>query len=273
MSGRNSVWRACLLALLPLAIAQPLPAWDRFAAPAAGTPEAIGSYSAGCVIGAEALPADGEGFQTIQLSRNRYYGHPELIGFLTDLGRAAAEREIGTLLIGDMNQPRGGPMIRDHASHQAGLDADVYFRLDLPRLPPDERESLELPSMVDLAQGAVNDRFGEGQIELLRLAATDARVARIFIHPPIKQALCERDWDDRAFLRTLRPWYGHDRHMHVRLNCPADSPDCMPQPAPPPGDGCGAELASWMADLPLPIRRGAAREPILPARCEALRTR
>jgi penicillin-insensitive murein DD-endopeptidase len=31
------------------------------------------------------------------------------------------------LLIGDMAQPRGGPMITGHESHQIGLDADIWL--------------------------------------------------------------------------------------------------------------------------------------------------
>ena len=115
-----------------------------------------------------------------------------------------------------------------------GLDVDIYFRLDLPPLPHAEREDLDLPSMVDREQRALDERFGEPQVELLRLAATDPDVARIFVNPRIKRAMCELPWQDRRFLRRLRPRFGHGDHMHVRLDCPASSADCIAQAEPPP---------------------------------------
>ena len=47
----------------------------------------------------------------------------------------------------------------------------------------------------------------------------------------------------------VRPWYGHNDHIHVRLKCPADSPNCRKQPPVPGGDGCAAkELDYWFSD-------------------------
>lgn len=253
-----------LLMLLWLAGTGRVVAWDDVDGPAPGGPEPIGRYAAGCLIGAERLPPDGTGYQAVQLERNRHYGHPALVDFIESLGERADAARIGLLPIGDMSQPRGGPMIEAHASHQLGLDVDVYFRLDLPRLPIEQREDVELPAMTDA--------FGDAQIELLQLAASSPGVARIFVNPRIKQLMCERPWPDRSFLRRLRPWYGHEDHMHVRLDCPAASAQCVPQPVPPPGDGCGAELESWLARGPLPSRApGERRMPALPERCETLR--
>src|ERR1700730_13809348 len=31
------------------------------------------------------------------------------------------------LLVGDMSQPRGGPLLSEHTSHQIGLDVDIWF--------------------------------------------------------------------------------------------------------------------------------------------------
>lgn len=259
-------------ACLCLPVALPAQTWDTLEGPVAGAPESIGSFAAGCVIGAERLAADGPGFQAIELQRNRHYGHPQLVRFLEELAQRAEGAGLGILPVGDLSQPRGGPMIEDHASHQIGLDVDVYLRLDLPRLALTEREDLDMPSFVEREAQRVNARFGEGQAALLQLAAGDARVARVFVHPAIKLAMCERDWQERDFLRTLRPWFGHDDHMHVRLHCPPDSVDCVEQAPPPPGDGCGARLASWLENGPVPARApGPRRSPRLPPRCEALR--
>jgi len=246
--------------------------WNDVDRPAPGAPESIGRYAGGCVIGAARLPADGRGYQAIRLERNRNYGHPELIGFIESLAQQADAAGVGLLPVGDLSQPRGGPMIEEHASHQVGLDVDIFFRLDLPRLPLAEREVLELPSLVDQERRVLGPGFGEGHAELLRLAASDPNVARIFVSPLIKQAMCDRPGQDRSFLRRLRPWFGHEDHMHVRLNCPSTSADCVAQPEPPPGDGCGAELISWLDRGRIPSQAPGERQaPALPTRCTALR--
>ena len=272
------VWSRAALGLVPVIVclwftsALHGQAWDDVDGPAAGEPESIGRYAAGCVVGAARLPPNGAGYLAIHIERNRHHGHPDLIRFVESLAQRAEDAGLGLLPVGDMSQPRGGPMIEDHASHQVGLDVDIYFRLDLPRLPPAEREDLELPSLVAGQQPELDERFGEPLVELLRLAASDPDVARIFVNPLIKQAMCERPWPDRRFLRRLRPWFGHGDHMHVRLDCPASSAECIAQAEPPPNDGCGPELASWLERGRLPSRApGERRTPVLPMRCDALR--
>ena len=247
--------------------------WDDVDGPAAGEPETIGTYAAGCLVGGVRLPDDGTGFLAVRPARNRHYGHPVLVRYVETLAGRADAAGLGLLPIGDLSQPRGGPMLSAHASHQVGLDVDIYFRLDLPRLPADERgEDLELPSYVDYQRRQLDEGFGDAQLELLRLAADAPDVERIFVSPLIKQAMCERPWEDRGFLRRLRPWYGHDDHLHVRLSCPPGSPDCTAQAPPPPGDGCGAELDSWLEDGLVPSSGAAGRRPPdLPLRCDALR--
>ena len=82
---------------------------------------------------------------------------------------------------------------------------------------------------------------------LLQITANDTRVERVFVHPIIKRELCANAGSDRAWLTKIRPWYGHDDHFHVRLACPAGSPDCAPQAKVATGDGCGEELAWWFS--------------------------
>src|SRR3954471_16148322 len=89
---------------------------------------AIGSHARGCVAGALALPIDGETWQVMRLSRNRNWGHPQLIAFLEQLAKRVPQiNGWPGLLVGDIAQPRGGPMLTGHASHQIGLDADVWL--------------------------------------------------------------------------------------------------------------------------------------------------
>src|SRR5690606_29076593 len=101
------------------------------ALPSAQTPQSIGGYAAGCQAGAVAMPETGPTWQAMRLSRNRNWGQPELVAFLQDLSRTAATLPgWDGLYIGDMSQPRGGPMSSGHASHQTGIDADIWM------LPP-----------------------------------------------------------------------------------------------------------------------------------------
>lgn len=256
-------------------------AWGTVPGPTRGAAQAIGGYAAGCLAGGAALAPEGVGYQAIRLSRKRTYGHPVLIDYMRDFGRRVAAAGLGTALVADMNQPRGGPMPFGHASHQIGLDADVWLRLDLPPLDRKARESVQEINFVDYGRRRVRaDLWGAAQAELIRIAADDPRVARIFVHPTIKLALCERTGPgrsaaDRAWLRKVRPWYGHDGHMHIRLSCPPGNPLCEEQRALPEGDGCDPDLNNWIRDAnrPIPVRSPAEtppRRPKLPAACTAV---
>jgi penicillin-insensitive murein endopeptidase len=246
--------------------------WQAVASPVPGPTRVIGSPANGCIAGAFRLQPEGEGYQAIRLSRSRHFGHPETLDYVRDLGRRAAAQGLGTIQVGDVGQARGGPMPWGHASHQNGLDVDVWFELDVPSLPAEAREGLELASMVDPAAKRVDPaRFSARQVELLRLAATDPRVNRIFVAPPIKLALCERVGTDREWLRLVRPWFGHEAHFHVRLRCPPGQAECVEQAPPPPGEGCGAELLSWFEPPPpATTPKPAPRRPDPPAACTAL---
>lgn len=252
-------------------------AWDRPAAPSEGPAQAIGRYAGGCLAGGVALPPEGPGYQVIRLSRNRFFGHPETILYLQDLGRRLEQAGLGVALVGDITQPRGGPMPFGHASHQSGLDADIWLRLDQPRLSREDRETVTARLMVNRDAWQIDRAaWGPDQAEMLRLAAEDERVSRIFVHPVIKRELCQQDWPDRSWLRVVRPWFGHDAHFHVRLHCPEGSVGCEAQEPPPPGDGCGAELASWFPDPnrppapPTPPAADRPPPPPLPVACSAV---
>lgn len=218
--------------------------------PSGGEAQSIGAYAAGCQAGAVALPETGPTWQAMRLSRNRNWGQPELVDFLQDLSQTAATLPgWNGLYVGDMSQPRGGPMSSGHASHQTGIDADIWMlpatRLDLSRA---ERESLSSIAM-DRRNGAyINDSWSPQHEALLRAAASDPRVARIFIFPAAKVAMCDSATGDRSWLRKIRPWAGHNTHFHVRLNCPAGDTSCQAQDPIPAGDGC-AEAREWVANL------------------------
>ncbi|MBD1544819.1 penicillin-insensitive murein endopeptidase [Roseibium aggregatum] len=260
--------------------------------PAHLEPDSIGSYAKGCLAGAEELPVDGKTWQVMRLSRNRNWGNPVLINFLEDLANDAPKLGWRGLLVGDIAQPRGGPMTSGHASHQIGLDADIWLT-EMPdhRLSRQEREDKSAISMlkgrldVKGADRTVDPKkWTDARARLIKRAASDKRVARIFVNPAIKKALCDFEkGKDRSWLRTVRPWWGHHYHFHVRLACPKGDRSCKDQNPPPPGDGCGKELTWWLSDEPWvpkkpkdPNKKVAKKKPIalaaLPKACENVLT-
>ena len=155
------------------------------------------------------------------------------------------------LLVGDISQPRGGPMLTRHASHQVGLDADIWLT-PMPdrRLSEKEREDMSATSMLAADQVSVDPKiWTDAHVRLLKRAASYSGVERIFVHPAIKKALCEATATDadRSWLHKIRAYWGHDYHFHVRISCPAGSTSCEAQPPLPNDDGCGKDLANWLA--------------------------
>jgi penicillin-insensitive murein DD-endopeptidase len=261
----------------PAAQANPFaPAAEQFAAVQAasnGSPRVYGSYTKGCVAGAKQLPLDAPHWQVLNPSRNRAWGHPALVRFVERLADGVAADGWRGLLIGDLAQPRGGPLPSDHNSHQVGLDADIWLTpLPLRRVASAEIETFEPPTMVDFDKLKVNpNRFGAAQYAMLKRAALAPEVERIFVSPPIKRALCQRTpAGERSWLRKVRPWRGHTSHMHVRLACPADSVGCEVQDPPPEGDGCGAELQSWFTDRAWTREGSAPYKPETALKLEAM---
>ena len=245
------------------------------------SPEAIGGYAKGCQAGAAQLAETGPTWQAMRLSRNRNWGQPELVDYVQDLSRfAATQPGWEGLYVGDLSQPRGGPMLTGHASHQIGLDADIWM------LPPDrlnltrqERENISSISMRRASGAYTNSRWTPQHEAILKAAASDPRVARIFVFPGAKVAMCNSATGDRSWLNKIRPWYGHHYHFHVRLKCPAGDRACVDQAPPPAGDGC-ADAQRWVNDIlnPPPPNPNATprppRGPItmanLPGQCQGV---
>ncbi len=234
---------------------KPTPAKELFGAaktPAELASRAIGWYAKGCLSGAKALPIDGPAWQIMRLSRNRMWGHPTLISLVERLATESKEKDGWPgLLVGDIAQPRGGPMTSGHASHQVGLDADVWLtRMPDRRLTDKEREDISATSMLAADDISVDPKvFGEGQVKLIKRAASYRQVERVLVHPAIKKALCAAAGTDRGWLAKVRPYWGHYYHMHIRIGCPSGSTNCKSQPPPPGDDGCGAELADWIKKI------------------------
>lgn len=274
----NRILAALGMLLVSVVHANDAREWGAPLTPANGVDgsQSIGTYTSGCLAGAQSLPLQGEGYQVMRVSRGRYWGHPNLIQFIQSLAWQTREQHLGTILVGDLGQVRGGPMISGHRSHQTGLDVDIWFLLsaeaDQRILSPQEREQWNADSIVDVAHDRVNQRWQPTHARILELAALHPEVDRIFVHASIKQALCDqRTPNSREWLRKIRPWYKHDDHFHVRLKCPADSVHCVKQDPLPAGDGCDSSLAWWFTDeAKTPSKNPSPPPPPLPALCSQI---
>ncbi|MEA1065585.1 penicillin-insensitive murein endopeptidase [Erwinia sp. HR93] len=260
-----------LLALCTSVSAFAATPWQTITQPVPGSPQSIGAFANGCIVGAQPLPLNAEDYQVMRTDQRRYFGHPQLIAFIQRLSAQAHGANLETVLIGDMGMPAGGRFNGGHASHQSGLDVDIF--LQLPRARWTQTQLLR-PQALDLVSGdgkrIVDSRWQPELGSLIKRAAQDEAVVRIFVSPAIKQRLCEDAGADRAWLHKVRPWFGHRAHMHVRLRCPADSLECENQAPPPPGDGCGYELQSWFEPAKPGSKPPVKKTPPLPPSCQAL---
>ncbi|MEO0485446.1 MAG: penicillin-insensitive murein endopeptidase [Pseudomonadota bacterium] len=258
--------------------AKPLFEAVQFAAPGPAT--TYGRHARGCFAGGEALEETGPTWQAMRLSRNRYWSRPITLDYVKDLSRQVAKLPGWEgLYVGDLSLPMGGP-VSGHASHQSGLDVDIWMlppdRLNLTRT---ERENLSSISTRRERGAFVGANWTEEHRQVLKLAASDPRVDRIFVFGGAKVEMCNRETGDRAYLRKIRPWYGHHYHFHVRLSCPDGDPNCVNQAPVPPGDGCDHAQA-WVDRIlnpPPPDPNAPPRQPRppirlgdLPQQCSAL---
>ena len=215
----------------------------------------IGSYARGCGAGMVELPETGPSWQAMRLDRNRNFGQPVLVDYLIDLSQAAQQIGWAGLYIGDMAQPRGGPMTSGHASHQIGLDADIWMlppaRLNLSR---SEREAISSIPVRSADQKSVTDNWTKSHQALLKAAASDARIDRIFVAAAVKLEMCKTaKRSDKKWLQKIRPVAGHDTHFHVRLKCPKGARLCVTQTPTVAdlsngGDGCDETLDYWVSE-------------------------
>ena len=251
----------------------------------------VGSYAKGCLAGAVQLPESGPTWQAMRLSRNRNWGHPILIDYIKDLSARVTEAGWMGLYVGDLSQPRGGPMTSGHQSHQIGLDVDIWM------LPPkslsltrQEREELSSITIRNQDQSDISENWTSSHMQVLKFAAEDPRVDRIFVAAAAKVEMCENAGEDREWLQKIRPFYGHNYHFHVRLKCPPDSESCVTQTPTVSdlskgGDGCDDTLRWWVTDYveflkrppdpnaePPPKRRGARDYTMadLPSQCQSV---
>lgn len=238
-------------------------------APSKQDPMPVGSYAKGCAAGSVELPETGPTWQAMRLSRGRNFGQPMMVQYLMDLSAQAAALGWGKgLYIGDIGQPRGGPMTSGHASHQIGLDADIWWlapqSLSLSR---EEREDISSIPMRSADQRSVTENWGPRARALIEAAASDPRVDRIFVAAAIKIEICRSASPaDKKWLQKIRPVAGHDTHFHVRLKCPKGAKLCETQKPTVSqlskgGDGCDDTLMWWVTDYLNPPKQTKKKKP------------
>ena len=265
--------------------------WTRAKTPSQGKAQSIGSYANGCLQGAMALPSQGMGYTSIRRYRHRYFAHPNSIAFVKKLGQVVQQKKLNPMEIGDLSQVRGGLMSYGHRSHQSGLDIDIWFGGDQNYLDGEAKRRLTKlkrkakqkkwsnkklkqkrfdiihPSLITGWREKIDHKVWSKRHEtLLRLAAEQEQVARIFVHFRIKEQMCTiyrsseefKTKPEPLWLRKLRPWYGHHQHFHIRLHCPSDSPECDEQGPLPKGLGC--EGLTWFSKIEKKERKAAAEE-------------
>src|SRR3982075_662717 len=158
--------------------------------PAAMPTRVVGFYAKGCIAGAEALPINGDTWQVMRLSRNRNWAHPNLVALLERLsGKAHKDAGWPGILVGDMSQPRGGPMITGHASHQVGLDADIWLTpMPNRKLSRNEREEMSAVMMVRADRLDIDPTaWSPSHLLVIRAAAQEPRGGRVFVKAAIKK--------------------------------------------------------------------------------------
>src|SRR6185437_11690478 len=156
--------------------------------PSIGKAVSIGYYPRGCLQGGVALPTTGKTWQVMRLSRNRNWGNPELVHFLERFApRAAKATGWHGILIGDMAQPRGGPLPFGHLSHQSGLDVDIWF-MPLPRhvLTREEREQTSASNLVSADWKHIAPKtWSPVDVAFIRTAAEQPEVERVLVNAAI----------------------------------------------------------------------------------------
>jgi len=172
---------------------------------------AVGSQSAGRLVRGVRLPAQRPSFFTwdpvLRRSPNRpwrRWGTDRLVRMLIAVARGyrRAHPRAPRVAIGDLSRPRGGDFGArfgpiGHASHQNGLDADVYY----PRADGRER--------APRYASQINRRLSQGLVD--RFLAEGAEV--IFVGPNTGLI------GPPGRVQVLA---NHDNHLHVRLSMPSN---------------------------------------------------
>ena len=168
--------------------------------------QAVGLPYAGRLVRGVQLPAEGKTYFTWDPIREtkpnrgwRRWGTGRLVRTTLRIARRYRREnpDAPRLTIGDLSRPRGGdfgPQYGElgHASHQNGLDIDIYY----PRRDRKERAPVR-PRQVDLA-------LSQELVDMFVAAGAE----KVFVGPSL---------DLHGPRRVVAPLVHHDNHIHVRL--------------------------------------------------------
>jgi murein endopeptidase len=164
----------------------------------------LGTPGNGRLVRGVRLPAEGKEFFTWDpvLHRRpnrawRRWGTDRLVRVVLRVVREFSRAHPGAARVGvgDLSRPSGGYFGPKHATHQNGLDADLYYpRLDRRERPPVRVEQIDLRLAQDLV-----DRFVAAGAELVYVGPNTSLTG-----PP----------------EVVVPLWNHDNHLHVRIRFP-----------------------------------------------------
>jgi murein endopeptidase len=167
---------------------------------------AVGSPSAGRLVRGVRLPAEGNHYFTWDPVKRRSpnrawrrWGTDKLVRLVLRIAREYGEAHpyAPRMAVGDLSRPRGGDFgpqfgYIGHASHQNGLDVDIYYpRADRrERAPRDARE--------------INRRLSQDLVDRF----LEAGAVQVFVGPNTRLT---------GPPGVVVPLINHDNHLHVRI--------------------------------------------------------
>ena len=207
--------------------------------------EAIGYYSSGKLKGADSIIDRGTPIHKLFMQRGRFFGTDTMFETISDAADFVRNQypDAELLQVGDIANETGGAL-REHGSHQNGLDADIVYLTKNKKL-----QSQNAPFWQEefVKNGVVTANLDiERNLELFKYLVHNQPVERIFIDVAIKKVFCEyaknndllKDEQIAETLRRLRTESLHTNHFHMRLVCPKTDTACRSQAPVPPGTGC-----------------------------------
>jgi len=182
----------------------------------------IGFYAKGCIAGADALPINGETWQVMRFVAQSQLGAPAMVALLKRLADKA-HKEAGWpgILVGDMSQPRGGPMITGHAQPSSGPRSDIWLTpMPNRQLSRDEREKCRV-MMVRADRLDVDPSvWTPNHLTVIRAAAREPSVQRIFVNAAIRKRCAAKPGATAAGSPRCARCTATTNHFHIRIKCP-----------------------------------------------------
>lgn len=189
------------------------------------------------------LETEAPGFRILYPKRGAHFGTSDMLYSIVRIGKFSLQKVNGyTISVGDISRKNGGKLGR-HASHQRGIDADISYYFDNPKMQK---------GFINVLASSAHKRswMAEKQWELFKSLVATNIVDRIFIDGKMKKELCEiasRAGEIKSgsawgvpfeALRILRHAGGHANHFHLRLKCTKSQPRCRQMEAPKKATGC-----------------------------------